>query len=116
VGIDDDKTVLEAIKAGHIDATLAQNPYGHGYLSCLICNYLLKGWTPKDGKFFVNASMAIEDKSNVDSYQEKLMEVTKGIAARLETEYLIPPSENFSSTLHFFALLFIKLSLLPRLL
>ncbi len=94
VGIDDDKTVLDAIRDGHIDATLAQNPYGHGYLSCLICNYLIQGWTPKDGKFFVNAGMAIVEKSNVDSYQEKLMTVTKDIAARLETEYLIPPKKG----------------------
>ena len=41
IGIDTDVTVLKAIREGAIDATVAQNPYGHGYVSCAILRLLL---------------------------------------------------------------------------
>ncbi len=47
VGIDTDSTVLRAIEEGRINATIAQNPFGHGYLSCMILHLLNDGWTPR---------------------------------------------------------------------
>ena len=40
VGIDTDLRVLAAIRAGHMDATIAQNPYAHGFISCALLDRL----------------------------------------------------------------------------
>ena len=47
VGLDTEKAVLDAIRDGSIDMTLAQNPFGHGYISCALLDLMLQGWTPK---------------------------------------------------------------------
>ena len=47
VGIDTDSVVLDAIPpGGAIDATISQNPYGHGYITCALLSYLLDGCRP----------------------------------------------------------------------
>ncbi|MCX6343856.1 MAG: sugar ABC transporter substrate-binding protein [Armatimonadetes bacterium] len=92
VGIDTGPTVLQAIKDGYIDETVAQNPFGHGYISCTILDLMLKGWTPKKPYQFINAGIVIVNKSNVDSYQKDVRKITDGIIADLTTKYLNPPA------------------------
>ena len=36
IGIDDDPIVLEAIKDGFVAGTMAQNPYGQGYIGAYV--------------------------------------------------------------------------------
>jgi len=88
VGIDDDPVVLDAIRNGNIDATIAQNPYGHGYISATVLRYLLDGWKPREGVHFVNAGIGVVTKENVDSYFDDILAVTKGIIDSLEEKYL----------------------------
>ncbi len=88
VGIDDDPLVLDAIRNGLIDATIAQNPYGHGYIGCTLLNYLSDGWKPKDDAYFVNAGIAVVTQDNVETYFDDILAVTKGIVDSLETKYL----------------------------
>ncbi len=88
VGIDDDPLVLDAIRDGKIDATIAQNPYGHGYISCSLLNHLLNGWKPKEGAYFVNAGIAVVTKDNVDTFSDDILNVTKEIVDSLEENYL----------------------------
>lgn len=88
VGIDDDPVVLEAIANGSIDATIAQNPYGHGYISCQIVSMLLDGYKPVKGQYFVNSGLAVVTKSNVNSYQVDLSAVTQEILGTLGTKYM----------------------------
>jgi len=88
VGIDDDPVVLEAIANGSIDATIAQNPYGHGYLSCQIISLLLDGYKPKEGMYFVNAGLAVVKQSNVENYSTDLSAVTLEIMGTLATKYM----------------------------
>lgn len=88
VGIDDDAVVLNAIADGSIDATIAQNPYGHGYIGCQLISLLVDGWKPRDGKYFVNAGLAVVTKDNVESYSDDLTAVTNDIMGKLKTEYL----------------------------
>jgi ribose transport system substrate-binding protein len=88
VGIDDDKIVLQAIKDGYIDATIAQNPYGHGYIGCMLLKYLSDGYKPKPGVYGVNAGTAVVTKANVDTYFKDVMATTKKILAELTTKYL----------------------------
>ena len=93
IGIDDDAVVIKAIKAGLIDATIAQNPYGHGYISCMLNKYLLDGWTVKSGAYMVNAGALVVDKSNVDTYSGMMGAVTKDILKKLEKDYLVAPKK-----------------------
>jgi ribose transport system substrate-binding protein len=91
IGIDTGETVLQAIRDGAIDATVAQNPPGHGYISCLLLKYLLDGWTPLREYQFINAGIVIVTKNNVDAYVADVRKITDGIAADLKTKYLRPP-------------------------
>jgi len=88
IGIDEDPTVMDAIRKGTIDATVVQNPFGHGYIPMMLLKYIEEGYTPKAGKYFVNAGMAIVTKDNIDSYGKDLEAVTNGILENLTTEYL----------------------------
>ena len=88
IGIDDDPVVLEGIEAGTIDATIAQNPYGHGYISLMLVKMLNEGYQPREGKYFVNSGIALVTADNVDSYADDLTAVTNTILESLETEYL----------------------------
>jgi ribose transport system substrate-binding protein len=91
VGLDTDDRVLAAIREGTIDATVAQNPYGHGYISCAILDLLLKGWQPKQTYQFVDSGSVVVTKSNIDSFQTGIEEVTRTIVSELKTKYLQPP-------------------------
>lgn len=88
VGIDDDPIILEAISKGFLDATIAQNPYGHGYLSMLAIKYMSEGYKPMAGAYKVNAGIAVVTKANVGTYKADLAKVTAGIKADLLKKYL----------------------------
>ena len=91
IGIDTGETVLQAIRDGAIDATIAQNPPGHGYLSCQILKLLLDGWTPAREYQFVDAGIVVVTKDNVGTYAADVRKITDGIAADLKSKYLLPP-------------------------
>jgi ribose transport system substrate-binding protein len=91
IGIDTGETVLQAIRDGAIDATIAQNPPGHGYISCLLLKYLLDGWTPVKDYQFIDAGIVIVTKGNVDTYAAEVRAITDRIASELKTRYLRPP-------------------------
>ena len=91
IGIDTDDVVLKAIKAGHIDGTIAQNPYGHGYISCKLLSYLLDGWTRKKGAYFIDTGAILVTRDNLNAYRDEVMTATERILAELETRYLDPP-------------------------
>ncbi|MBM3309979.1 MAG: substrate-binding domain-containing protein [Candidatus Aminicenantes bacterium] len=91
VGIDTGPTVLQAIRDGSIDATIAQNPPGHGYLSCLLLKLLLDGWTPAGEYQFINAGIVVVTRDNLETYAAEVARITDGLAAELRTKYLRPP-------------------------
>lgn len=91
IGIDTGATVLEAIRNGSIDATIAQNPFGHGYISCTILAKMVEGWTPGKDYQFINAGHLLITKDNVDTYAKEIRAITDNIVAELETKYLDPP-------------------------
>ncbi|MFM2294391.1 MAG: hypothetical protein RLZZ350_804 [Verrucomicrobiota bacterium] len=94
VGLDTEKAVLDAIRDGSIDMTLAQNPFGHGYISCALLDLMLQGWTPKMDYQFVDAGCVPVTKSNVDSFQPDIEAMTKTIFGELKTKYLNPPASK----------------------
>ena len=62
VGIDTDPTVLQAIRDGYIDGTIAQNPFGHGYVSCALLKLMLDGWKPAKPYQFIEAGDVVSDR------------------------------------------------------
>ena len=91
VGIDTGPTVLQAIRDASIDATVAQNPFGHGYISCVILKMMLDGWTPKQDYQFINAGIVLVNKNNVDAYPQDVRKITDQILIDLKTRYLNAP-------------------------
>jgi ribose transport system substrate-binding protein len=92
IGIDTDPTVLDAIRDGAIEATIAQNPYGHGYVACAALKLLIDGWTPRNGYQFIEAGSWVVTKANVDTFDAQVKEHTRQIADELKTKYLQPPA------------------------
>jgi ribose transport system substrate-binding protein len=93
IGIDTGPTVMAAIRNGSIDATVSQNPFGHGYISCTILSKMAEGWTPKQTYQFIDAGHVIVNKDNIDSYADEVKAITEKIIANIETEYLNAPSQ-----------------------
>jgi ribose transport system substrate-binding protein len=100
IGIDTDKTVLEAIRNGSIDATISQNPFGHGYVSTTILAMMLKGCKPVKDYQFIDAGIVVVTKANVDTYRQEVQKITDGIIAELKDgkTYLAPPAAAGAAT------------------
>ncbi|MEY4386848.1 MAG: hypothetical protein RLY20_2131 [Verrucomicrobiota bacterium] len=93
VGLDTDERVLAAIREGGVDMTLAQNPFGHGYISCALLDLQLQGWRPKRAYQFVDAGCVPVTQANVDAFQGGIESMTKTIVGELKTKYLEAPAK-----------------------
>jgi ribose transport system substrate-binding protein len=91
IGIDTDPAVMEAIEKGAIDATLAQNHFGQGYISSLLLARMLEGWTPYRPYVFIDAGHIVVNKNNITTFQEELWGFAEGTVADFEKRYLRPP-------------------------
>ncbi len=87
VGIDTDQVVLDAIQDGYIDATIAQNPFGQGYISMKALTLLMDGREPRAGQYFIDSGTAIVTTENIESFSADLERVTTTILEDLETVY-----------------------------
>ncbi len=88
VGIDTDPNVIKAIQDGTLDATIAQNPKGHGYISCMMLKLLGEGYTVKEGQYFINSGSVVVNKDNLTTYESDINKVTQGILNTLGEIYL----------------------------
>lgn len=91
IGIDTGATVLQAIRNGNIDATIAQNPPGHGYISSALLALMLQGWTPVKDYQFIDAGIVVVTKDNIDTYSEEVQKITDAIMQDVKTKYLKAP-------------------------
>jgi len=91
IGIDTDETVLRAIRDGAVDATVAQNPYGHGYVSCVLLELLGQGWSPRQPYQFIDAGIIVVNRDNLDTFAVDIRRVTDRLLEELKTRYLLPP-------------------------
>ncbi len=92
VGIDDDPIVLDAIRDGIIDGTMAQNPYGQAFVGSKILAMLAKGCAvAEDAPYFVDSGTLLISADNVETYGEDLKVVTAEIAETFPTQYLTCP-------------------------
>ena len=92
VGLDTDKRVIDAIRNGTVDATIAQNPYGHGYLTCLILDLMLKGWKTNKPYQFIDSGAVVVTRKNVDTFANDVIMNTEYIEADIKAKYLIAPA------------------------
>ena len=97
IGIDDDQIVLEAIEKGVIQGTMAQNPYGQGYIAAYALKRLLEGCTMKaDAKFdenpqnatFIDSGTLLISKDNLTTYRDELKGVADDIIASFDDRFL----------------------------
>lgn len=94
VGIDTDKRVIDAIRSGTIDATVAQNPYGHGYLTCMTLDLMLKGWKTVKPYQFIDSGAVVVTRKNVDTFAKEVIQNTERIEADIKAKYLIAPTNK----------------------
>jgi ribose transport system substrate-binding protein len=98
VGIDDDKIVLDGIKDGFVAGTMAQNPYGQGYVGAYVLDLLASGtctvkadapWikTPQTAHFIDSGTLLISS-ANLDSYSADLKKLTGEIQSTFKDKYL----------------------------
>ena len=98
VGIDDDKIVLDAIKDGFVAGTMAQNPYGQGYVGAYVLDLLASGTctvkadapfikTPQTVRFIDSGTLLI-DPANLDSYKSDLKKITTDLQSSFKQKYL----------------------------
>lgn len=88
IGIDEAETVMKAIREGVLFATIAQNPYGHGYIPLEILKLMSQGWKKVPGTYFINSGSVVVTKENIDTYSADIMAVTKKILGELKGKYL----------------------------
>ena len=97
IGIDDDPIVLQAIKDGFLQGTMAQNPYGQGYIAGYALDRLLNGCKmKKDAKFdnnpqnatFIDSGTLLIHAGNIDTYKAELKKIAEEIISNFETNYL----------------------------
>lgn len=100
IGIDDDKIVLDGIKDGFVAGTMAQNPYGQGYIGAYAVDLLASGCTVKaDAPFittpqtarFIDSGTLLISAANAESYRDDLKALTKDIQGKFKDTYLSCP-------------------------
>jgi len=91
IGRDTNQICLDAIKDGTIDGTSSQNAFHMGYSPMVLLNYLKLGWTPKADAYFQYGAHMIVDNSNVDTFNQALIDLTMNWVASIESDVLDPP-------------------------
>lgn len=88
VGIDTDDMINQAITSGVLDATVAQNAFGIGYISGEVFRLQAEGYKPKEGKYHIDTGIVMVTKDNLNSFNADLESLTKEIIGTLTTEYM----------------------------
>jgi ribose transport system substrate-binding protein len=97
IGIDDDKIVLDAIRDGFVAGTMAQNPYGQGYIGAYALDQLASGCTVKaDAPFiqtpqtarFIDSGTLLISAANIDSYVDDLKKLTGELQSTFKDKFL----------------------------
>ncbi|MBN9365139.1 MULTISPECIES: sugar ABC transporter substrate-binding protein [unclassified Devosia] len=100
IGIDDDKIVLDGIKDGFVAGTMAQNPYGQGYIGAYAVDLLAEGCTVKaDAPFittpqtarFIDSGTLLINAANLESYKDDLKKLTGELQASFKDKFLSCP-------------------------
>lgn len=97
IGIDDDPIVLDAIKKGVIQGTMAQNPYGQGYIAAYALKRMHEGCSIKaDAVFdenpqnatFIDSGTLLISTENLTTYRDELKAIAADIIAGFDEKFL----------------------------
>ena len=89
IGIDDDPTILDAIREGIITGTVAQNPWGQAYVGSWVLAALQTGvCTMNEPGLYVDSGSFLVTQDNVDTYDTERQQVSREILEDFQTEYL----------------------------
>ena len=88
VGIDYDDVILQGLRDGIMDATVAQNNAGIGYIGMEVAKLQMEGYRAKEGKYHIDTGIVMVTNENIDSFMTELEAVTQEIVATLTTEYM----------------------------
>lgn len=89
IAIDDDQLILDAIADGKISGTVAQNPWGQGYVSMWVLANLQAGkCTMNEPGIIVDSGSFLVTKENVANYDDERVARTKEILKDFQDEYM----------------------------
>lgn len=88
IGIDTADTVMKAIRDDVMFATIAQNPYGHGYIPLQILKLMTEGYKKVAGTYFIDSGAVVVTKENIDSFSADVKSTTERILGELVGKYL----------------------------
>lgn len=98
VGSDDDPIVLNAIRDGFAHGTVAQNPYGQGYIGVYVLDILASGtcemkadapWiTTPQTNHFIDSGTVLVTSGNVASYKDDLKKLGSKIQGSFKDTYM----------------------------
>jgi ribose transport system substrate-binding protein len=89
IGIDDDPIVLNAIKDGFLNGSMAQNPWGQAYLAAYVLDQLVNGCTKKaEAPFMLDSGTLLISTNNVSSYGDDLKQLTQKQVGEFKQKYL----------------------------
>ena len=83
-------TILDAIKAGYLTGTMAQNIYGQGYLAMYSLKLMTEGCT-WNGPFNIDTGAFFVNQTNVDNAVQGLAQLTTNLAQDWKTKYWTCP-------------------------
>lgn len=85
--MDQSNEVMNAIEAGEIDYTVAQNGWAMGYVSSMILCMLQDGWEANEFGQFIDTGYIFIDKENSDTWQVDIEEKAAELIGTLETNW-----------------------------
>lgn len=89
IAIDDDSTILDAIREGTISGTVAQNPWGQGYVGSWVLAALDSGaCTMNEPGLYVDSGSFLVTQENVETYDEERQAASMSILEDFQNEYL----------------------------
>jgi ribose transport system substrate-binding protein len=88
IAIDDDKTILAAIKDGSVAGTVLQNPVGQAYVGSYALMKLSGGCTMKQPGVIVDSGSFVVTKDNVDRYETDRQAKTDELKKAFDGDYL----------------------------
>ena len=89
IAIDDDPTVLQAIRDGIISGTVVQNPWGQAYVGSWVLSALQSGHcTMNTPGQYVDSGSFLVTTDNVDTYDAERQATSMEILAAFQNEYL----------------------------
>ncbi len=89
IAIDDDQLIIDAIRDGKISGTVAQNPWGQGYVSMWVLANLQAGkCTVNEPGIIVDSGSFLVTKDNVENFDDERVARTKEILKDFQDEYL----------------------------